>query len=64
MSIRNVFILVLLLAPAITFGQVTRDQLQGFKNDWARAYVQSIDNSTQVTAISSFSEFRIGEILV
>lgn len=43
---------------------MSSQELLGFRNDWARAYVQSIDSSKQVTAISSFSEFKIGEILV
>ncbi|MBC7370351.1 MAG: hypothetical protein H7326_02230, partial [Bdellovibrionaceae bacterium] len=69
MSIRSIFLffffaISITAIPAVSFGQVSRDQMMGFKNDWARAYVQSIDSSTQVTAISSFSEFKIGEILV
>lgn len=35
-----------------------------FDNDWARAYVQSIDSSKSMTVLSAYSEFRVGEILV
>jgi hypothetical protein len=65
---RFVFALFVLLLPlflhAQSGSQYTKEQLLGFKNDWARAYIQSIDNSVNVTAISSYMEFNIGEILV
>ena len=64
MNIRNYILFALFFLPEFSFAQVSRDELMGFRNDWARAYVQSIDSSTQITAISSFSEFKIGEILV
>jgi hypothetical protein len=35
-----------------------------FDNEWARGYVQSIDNAKTMTVLSAFSEFRLGEILV
>jgi len=35
-----------------------------FENDWARGYVRSIDSSKVMTALSAYSEFRLGEILV
>lgn len=35
-----------------------------FENDWARAYIQTIDSSSTMTALSSYSEFKVGEILV
>jgi hypothetical protein len=55
---------LLLLFPLFAQAQVSRNDIFGFRNDWARAYVQSIQNSKNITAISSYSEFKIGDILV
>lgn len=35
-----------------------------FENEWARGYVQSIDSGNSLSVLSSFSEFKIGEVLV
>jgi hypothetical protein len=62
LALASVFIAIFWSAWA--GAQVSREDLQGFKNDWARAYVQSIDSSKQITAISSYADFKLGEILV
>lgn len=64
--------LILLIIPAYLRAQ-TQSGAQAqtlsevefeFKQDWAHAYVESIDDSTHVIAISTYSEFRIGELMV
>lgn len=58
-----VFILIA-FAVALFFAPVSRAGSLAFENDWARAYIQTIDTSTTMTALSSYSEFRVGEVLV
>lgn len=36
----------------------------GFANDWAHGYIQSIDTSTELTVLSAYSEFHVGEMLI
>jgi len=64
-----IFSIFLIFAVSLSsFGATDRvlekDSGDNFSGDWARAYVQSIDSSTELTAISSYSEFKPGEILV
>lgn len=40
------------------------ESLSESESDWARGYVQSIDNAKTMTVLSAYSEFRVGEILV
>lgn len=59
---RYFLILFLSLISVQSFAAVNKGL--GFDNDWARGYIQSIDSSTTLSALSAYSEFRIGEVLV
>lgn len=54
---------VLALGLGISSRKAQAESL-AFENDWSRAYIQSIDSSSTLTALSSYSEFKVGEILV
>jgi hypothetical protein len=56
--------LLLLWPPFFAFAQSHSELPEQMKMDWAKAYVQSIDSAKSLTAISSYSEFKPGEVLV
>lgn len=53
-----IFLLVSFTMKALAANDSSSD------NEWARGFVQSVDSSTTLTALSSYSEFKIGEVLV
>lgn len=54
----------LLLALSLFSLHAMADKTLAFDNDWARGYVQTIDSATTLTALSAYSEFKVGEMLV
>jgi len=58
---RYLFALILCLCSLRSWAA---EKSLAFDNDWARAYVQSIDTATTMTILSAYSEFKVGEVLV
>jgi hypothetical protein len=58
------FIFSLSTLGVLGLPSTSQAQSLAFENDWSRAYIQSIDSATTMTALSSYSEFKVGEVLV